>query len=94
MNDTRTANAADRAAIVRHLTGLVAELMPSLGDEPVDEYASLTEAGFDSIATVQLLARAEDDFDVDLAGSDETIRDADSIGSLADCIVRLAGVRR
>jgi acyl carrier protein len=79
-----------RAAVVRQLTAWVTELMPGHG-APVDEHASLTRAGFDSIATVQLLARAEDEFGVDLADQDQAIQSADSVGSLADTVVRLAG---
>lgn len=92
MNDTHGAT-LNRAAIVRQLTAWVAELMPDRDGPALAEDASLTRAGFDSIATVQLLARAEDEFGVDLADQDETIRDADSVGSLADSIVRLGGAR-
>jgi acyl carrier protein len=79
----------DRAAVVRQLTAWVTELLP--GSAPLDEGASLTRAGFDSIATVQLLARAEDEFGVDLADRDDAVQSAATIGTLADTVVRLAG---
>lgn len=82
----------DRSTVVQRLTAWVVELVPECSQLGVDEDTSLSQfAGFDSIAIVQLLARAEDDFDVDLAGQDETILSAGSIGSLTDSIMRLSG---
>jgi acyl carrier protein len=83
----------DRPTVVRQLTAWVAELLPGGDQSAIDEDSSLTQAGFDSIATVQLLARAEDEFGVDLASEDETIQSADSVGALADSVIRLGSAR-
>lgn len=48
-------------------------------------------AGFDSIAIVQLLARAEEEFHVELAELDQAIESASSIGALTETIVMLGG---
>ncbi|WP_049566406.1 acyl carrier protein [Streptomyces sp. SBT349] len=89
---TDEAEMIDRSAIARQLTAWVVELVPGCDESEISEEASLRQfAGFDSIAIVQLLARAEDEFGVDLADQDETIRSVDSVGLLAESIIRLGG---
>ncbi|QIZ37843.1 acyl carrier protein [Saccharopolyspora sp. ASAGF58] len=81
----------DRSTVVDRLTTWVGELVPDRDVDAVGEDSDLgLVAGFDSVALLQLLARAEDDFDVSLSDRDDVIRDARSIGSLADQIVRIA----
>ncbi len=83
---------ADRAVVARRLTEWAVELIPGCEESLIEEGTPLTGfAGFDSIAIVQLLAKAEDEFGVDLADEDQAIESAGSIGSLADSIVRLGG---
>lgn len=85
----------DRSTVVERLTAWVLELVPGSTRSSVGEETVLSQfAGFDSIAIVQLLARAEDEFGVDLADQDETIDSAGSIGSLTDSIVRASGGQR
>ncbi|AVT33708.1 hypothetical protein C6361_34505 [Plantactinospora sp. BC1] len=89
------AEMVERSAVVRRLMAWVVELVPSCAESGIDEETSLTQfAGFDSIAIVQLLARAEDEFGVDLADEDQTIQSAASVSSLAESIVRLVGCPR
>ncbi|EMD28613.1 acyl carrier protein [Amycolatopsis azurea] len=92
INETET---TAHAAIARRLTAWVVELVPGCDESALEEDTSLTDfAGFDSIAIVQLLAKAEEEFGVDLADQDQAIESANSIGSLAESIVRLGGKPR
>ncbi|WP_086844037.1 acyl carrier protein [Amycolatopsis kentuckyensis] len=86
-NETET---PERAEVARRLTAWVVELVPGCEESALAEATSLTDfAGFDSIAIVQLLAKAEAEFGVDLADQDQAIASASTIGSLADTILRL-----
>jgi acyl carrier protein len=80
------------AEITCQLTAWVVELMPGCDGSEIDKESSLAQyPGFDSIAIVQLLAKAEDEFRVELADQDETIESVASISSLAQRIVQLGG---
>lgn len=83
----------DRTAVVDQLTAWITELVPESGAAGVDEDSDLSQfGGFDSIAILQLLARAEGTYDVSLADQDDVIRDARSIGTLAGQIMRCSEV--
>jgi acyl carrier protein len=77
-------------SIARQLTAWVVEMVP--GSTGIDAQTPLSQfAGFDSIAIVQLLAKAEDEFGVELADRDDAIESVSSVGALAKSIVALGG---
>ncbi|MBW4722337.1 acyl carrier protein [Saccharothrix obliqua] len=82
----------DRSTVVARLRTWVGELLPDHDGAPPGEDDDLVSvAGFDSVALLQLLTKVENDFDISLSDRDDVIRDARSIGLLAEHIVRIAG---
>ncbi|OKI17801.1 hypothetical protein A6A25_40310 [Saccharothrix sp. CB00851] len=72
----------------------VVELVPESGSAELTSDTDLARfAGFDSVAILQLLARAENEFDVSLTDQDDVIRAAGSVGTIADQVVRCAANR-
>ena len=82
----------DRAAVTAQLLAWVLELVPEARSAPLNATTDLRDfAGFDSLVLLQLLIRAEEEFDVPLVFQDPAIAEALSVAALSRHILDQMG---
>lgn len=77
MDDT-----VDDVESFRRFTDLLRSYLPLAGPGPLDMSASLTDLGLDSLNTVEILVRLEDEFDIRLPDEELTAETFETVGSL------------
>ena len=70
--------------------GLLRSYLPLAGADSLDPSANLTELGLDSLNTVEILVRLEDEFGVGLPDEELTPQTFATVGSLWSALTRYA----